>query len=67
MLTVSAEGLAPGDGCPVPAAQQFELTWFKHKDLAMIKLKRTAPKVRTGEGSGTGSGLGKSQSHEKKQ
>ena len=42
VITVSAEGLAPGDGCPVAALDQFELTWFKHKDLAMIKLKRTA-------------------------
>lgn len=44
VVTVSAEGLAPGDGCPVAAADQFELNWFKHHDLAMIKLKRTAPK-----------------------
>ena len=46
VVTVSGEGLAPGDGCPVSAFDQFEVTWFKHNDLAMIKLKRTAPKVR---------------------
>ena len=46
VVTVSGEGLSPRDGCPVSAIDQFELTWFKHNDLAMIKLKRTAPKVR---------------------
>jgi len=43
---VSGEGLgseAGGAACSVPALDQFQLTWFKHKDLAMVKLKRTAP------------------------
>lgn len=65
VVTVSAEGLAPGDGCPVPAAQQFELTWFKLKDLAMIELKRTAPKARMG-GEWTGNGKQDGQKGEQK-
>jgi hypothetical protein len=45
----AAAGAAP---CTVPALDQFQLTWFKHKDLAMVKLKRTAPAECMGLGGG---------------